>query len=228
MKEYNDQGIILDVIRFKENDQILTVFTEKSGVIKLIAKKKAASGRGLSPLSLGEFRYSPSRVELHRAQEIHIQDTYLGLRSSLERLTAAGRMVKAVAKSQMVGKPAPKLYQLLVCYLENLSQGGQPELFCSSFLLKMFKHEGVWPPPFQCHSCYKALEGASFYGFEPFCKEHAPPGALFFSREEVAVMAVLTESKSLEALKSLTITEALAQKIGQLFDISFRKAVAIN
>ena len=225
-----DEGVIIDAISFKESDQILTVFTERCGVIKLIAKKakKGARAGGVSPLSRGEFRYTKGRGELCRCSDIHIIDSFLSLRSSFDCLTAAGVMVKTIGVSQMVGKPAPKLYQLLLCYLKNLSKGVCPSLFGSSFILKIFKHEGIWPPSLHCHTCYKALEEGYFHGSEIFCWEHAPSGSPFLSREEIAVLAVLTEARSLETLKNLKIEQELAGKIRQLFDISFRKTMAIN
>src|SRR5262249_2066634 len=113
MPKLRIEGVIVKALPFNDYDQILTVFTEQEGMIKLIVKgaysRKRGHGAATSPLIKAEFIYSKGRGELDNCSEISPLNAHLKLRSSWNVLQAAGSMVQAVLHTQQLHKPAPLL-----------------------------------------------------------------------------------------------------------------------
>jgi len=58
-------------------------------------------------------------------------------------------MVKIILKTQLPGKPSPKLYELLLAYLSQLPNFTDVTPLMTSFYLKLLTHEGLvsWASP---------------------------------------------------------------------------------
>lgn len=147
MEVYRTEGVILQTINFQDYDQIISLFTENEGIIKLVVKgarhSKRHQGANIAPLAHAEVVYAKGRSELYQCREITILHPHLNLRNNLPVLTAACDMLQALLSSQQVHEPAPALYALLNYYLDKISAINDPHIFSASFRLKILRHEGL-------------------------------------------------------------------------------------
>ncbi|MEZ5315384.1 MAG: DNA repair protein RecO [Chlamydiales bacterium] len=207
-------GIVLSVLDFQENGRILTVFSP-NGLMKFVAKKRHSPL--FTVLNQGEFVYAIGKGELHRFWDGKILSQYLALRERLESLETAGILVRGIQKSQMLGKPAPQLYQLFCYCLHAISTVDNPFDIASIFLVKTMKHEGLFQTLNQCSICQ--LPPSLRYGGERFCAHHGPKGALELTLEEEKWLIKFTEGRSLKQL--LIEPTNLLDKITILFNQTF-------
>lgn len=140
----SSEGIILHTVPYRNYDQIMTVFTEDRGVIKLFCKKGASQSRRYTPLTKVEFAYRERVSELWSCEELSLLDSYLSLRNRFAHLEAGCRLIQAVYKSQGIGKEAPLLYRLLLYYLDKIPEPEDPFVLVASFKLKLLVHEGLF------------------------------------------------------------------------------------
>ncbi len=208
-------GIVLSVLDFREKDQIVTVFSP-GGLIKFFIRGKR------SPLMVclteGEFVYAEGRGELNRFRDGTIINQNLRLRERFESLEAAGRVVRGVLQSQLLGKAAPDLYQLMRFILRMLPDVEHPEDLATIFLIKALKHEGLFQQSHQCSLCDGATASLR-YGGERFCTQHAPLEALKLTDLEERRLVEVAEGRVLKEL--LTQPLGLQRHVDTLFSQAF-------
>jgi hypothetical protein len=138
------EGIILKVLPFQDHDQIATLITPHSGIVKILLKKNQNNSSAVSPLIRGEFSLWIGKGDLHRCQQWTLIDSYAASRLDMDRLNASCSILKAIRDTQMPGKEAENLYILLIRYLEAINKTPVPLVFASSFLLKLLIYEGLF------------------------------------------------------------------------------------
>lgn len=148
-KEEQAEGIVLRSIPFKDHDRILTLFTKEAGLISLMVKRVKRHTAVATPFCQAEYLYTKSKSDLYRFHDATVLDDHLPLREKLQNLQAGGHIGHAILHSQLPGKPAPKLYQLLVACLKQIPHFPNPHNLVTSFQLKLLTHEGVvsWEDP---------------------------------------------------------------------------------
>lgn len=189
MKEEKTEGIVLRAFAYRENERILTVFTQEAGLISLIVKRLSSSLLSLaSPFCRSEFLYRKGNTDLFRFLDGTPIDYHLFLREKLSHLDSASALAQAILSSQMPHKPAPALYALLLSYLKHLPQFAQPSPLLSSFYLKTLLHEGL------------------------YSADHSP-----FSLEEQKIVHALILCKQFQELEKCDVPAELADKIHRFF-----------
>ena len=189
MKEEKTEGIVLRAFPYRENERILTVFTQDAGLISLIVKRISSSLLSLtSPFCRSEFLYRKGNTDLFRFLDGTPIDYHFFLRDKLSYLDTASALAQAILSSQLPLKPAPALYALLLSYLKHLPHFANPAPLVCSFYLKTLLHEGH------------------------FSLEHAP-----FSQGEQQLVHGLILCKQFQELQKQEIPPALAEKIHALF-----------
>ena len=221
MSNHRTEGIILHTLRFKDYDQIVTLFTPEKGIVKLFFKNALSSknGKGAlsAPLSQVEMIYREGQSDLFSCQEIAPIQQNLRLRNDLDKLDAAFKIIKIVHDSQMPHKPAPPLYKLLLMTLKRLETSPNCPTVAASFLLKLIRHDGLFNIDRHCSHCKVALEDLHVGAGEIFCARHAPPQSIHFTDEEGLLLEILTLCKSYSQVDHEPISDDLQRKIQQLF-----------
>lgn len=195
--EYQAQGVVLQAIEFRDYDQILLIFTREYGLVKLIVKgvrkrqKKGMGGTGYAPLQLVEILYKDSKGEIAQCVEISSVNSYLALRTDLNFLQSSCDILLALRLSQMVGRAAAPLYDLMLFYFEKIPVSPDPFVLSCSFQLKLLKYEGLLS--FQIHH-----EG-------------------LFTKEEEEIVQYLAFCQSYQQLILIDLTEEFRKKVERLF-----------
>lgn len=227
MTKLHIQGIITQVVPFRNYDAILTLFTPEEGLVKFFHKgayspKKQGGASATAPLSVVEVIYTKGRGEMHPCSEVHVLDHHLGLRGQLATLETACELIHTIMATQQQGKGAPDLYRLLLIYLSRLSTSAAPQTLAASFRLKLLRYEGLFAFLSHCSACAMELREAWVYQSEAYCRTHTPPEALSFTEEERGIVELLTFGRDMNQLAALEITGLLSNKVGRLFKDSLR------
>lgn len=219
MDEKRVEGIVLKATPFKEADRILNLFTKEGGVISLyvrrLSKNKPALVNLTTPLCRAEFVFSKGRSDLYRFIDGTIIDMHLELRRSYKHLEVAGKMLQAIASSQMPGKASPELYALLATYLKHLPNFSDANSLWSSFMLKLLKYEGLLALDTKCNLCGKSasriVEG------ESRCVGCADGYSFPFAHEEWETLITLFHAKQFDQIQGLTLEPPFLQTIEALY-----------
>ena len=212
------EGIILHTLPVKDWDLLITVFTSEYGVVKLYYKRgqsiKRKKGALTSPLTCAEFICRKGNSDLIPLSEISIIDIHIELRNTLECLEYSCDWLKLIRSSQLPGKPAPGLYQLLKTFLRVLPDFPNPQALHACFQLKLLKHEGLIELNSSCSVCGAP---AAFQAAEPFCASHFPTDAIPFNKSELGILRTLAFCRSLKDIENERICSSLLEKISRLY-----------
>jgi DNA repair protein RecO (recombination protein O) len=216
------EGIVLRITKYGEGDQIASLFTADHGLIKLIVKgglsirRKQASP--LSPLTRVEVLYKNGKSELHVCTEATPLERFQREEQSYAQLEAACLLARAIDQSQLLEKPAPQLYALLITYLRGLQHSPQCDAWVSSFWLKILKHDGLLDTLEHCTACSEVLVGACIAKGECYCPAHRPLGAQAFSADELTTLQRLLHARSTQVIAETVLTRTLTEKVRVLFE----------
>lgn len=218
MEIKKSEGVILHLLKYGEHDQILTVFTREEGLIKLILKGNSGRKKMKADLLMrAEFIYLRRQNSLMSCREWSLITPYLQLRKSLASLEGACAMAKALLHSQCEQKASPRLYELLIYYLEKLSVAKQPEAFVASFLLKILRHEGLLGLTPHCCVCHQDLTDHYVFKGESYCERDRPPQAIALSPFEAEKIFILAFSRSLALIESQHLHSELQNHVQDIF-----------
>lgn len=224
MSTHRTEGIILQTLKFKDIDQIATVFTPQDGLLKFLIKRAYTSkfGRGTSTalLTRAELVYVRGKNDLYLCQEVSPLNAHPSLRANLNVLEASFDLLKTLLRSQAPHKPAPPLYHLLQTTLERLEQLPDPWSAATSFRLKVLRYEGVFHPTPICSHCESPLSTHYLFHGESFCRSHAPPRSLEFDPDEFALLDHLAHAPTWPSL-AFSLPPHFSTKIIQLFEDHF-------
>lgn len=216
------EGIVLHAIKFKDYDQILTLFTPNLGLLKMLIKgaysRRLGQGANLDILHQAEFVFTKRHNALAVCRERKVLNSNFELRKSLSSLESSCTMAKAVLCSQVEERPADQLYELLKCYLKRISLSNQPAILASSFLLKLLRHEGLFGLTPCCNICSIDLNEYFVYQGECYCSSHSPIEAIPLSIFEAKSLFTLAFSRSFSDIENTPLEPDLEKKIKWLFD----------
>jgi DNA repair protein RecO (recombination protein O) len=223
------EGIILRVIPFRDYDQILTLFTQEAGLIKVLYKGSRSKRRGLQgvclPLNKVEVVYREKNSEIFICQEMTLLDSYAALRRTLSHLEAACDLLQVMARSQLVGKAAPQLYALLCFYLRKIPLTPDLKVSVLSFRLKLLIHEGLANFPLLCSACCQELHPQAYlHHAEWWCEQHHALGSTLWTADELQVLYGLATSQSYQDIFSYSVTGGLQGKMMEFFERRLQNA----
>jgi DNA repair protein RecO (recombination protein O) len=196
-----EEGVILKVTPFQDFHQIIELFSEEGGRLRLLHKGTKSRRILVSPLSIVECIYSHSKrsAGLAQCEELSVIDWQRSLRHELSKIATAASLCQAIRHVFPLEAAAPKIYQLLKKYFQFILEMPEShyDLLVASFRLKLLLHEGLWP-------------------FENMA-------AFSFSSEEVSLLDTLAKTRSSSSLKAIELPPDLCAKIDDLFYSDFFK-----
>ncbi|CAM0117692.1 DNA repair protein RecO [Rhabdochlamydiaceae symbiont of Dictyostelium giganteum] len=146
MSEIKTEGIILKTIPYQEKQTIVTLFTLDQGMVTLFVRqsKKSKHQSLINPLSHIDVVYQRIKTtELLSFKEGLMIENHYFLREKWSFLEAAGKMTSAILFTQLPGKSAPQLYQLLLACLKQIPRFASSSVLITLFYLKLLTYEGV-------------------------------------------------------------------------------------
>lgn len=142
-----DYGIVLNSRPLRENDRIVTVFTEADGKLEVNFKSvRLARGklRALGePVSWGDFRfYLKKGSNFPVCTGGRTLSVFPGIRGDLDALCLALHFCEIVNRLTPAAQPSPEKYGLLLGALETLDSGGAGPWLRQAFTLRVLNLAG--------------------------------------------------------------------------------------
>lgn len=193
-------AIVLKRRDFRENDQMITLYTREKGKITALARGvKKITGKNsafLEPFFYVEAEVVPGKDVHHLAKAIGLE-SYKNVRASLEKSLAAGRVVALVDRLVEDGERDAKIFSLLQHWLDFVNVHDFSVSYLYGFLARLFKIIGFAPSLDKCVVCGKPRA-------EKVSK-------LFFSLTHGGIVCADCRGKSHEsAFAPLSLADALA------------------
>jgi DNA repair protein RecO len=219
MENYlHTQGITLQTIPYRDREKIVTLFSEKNGILSMIVRGislKKTPFALLNPFCLGDFALKKSRGELFSFIEGNPIDENFSLRKDFSYLQAAGLMTKSLLHAHFPHHDESQIYELFKCYLRKIPSFTQAEILARSFQMKFLLHEGLVHLSNRCNICTN--EALFIDSGESVCYKHASPNALSFSQKEMETIHLLSFLRSISLLQQVQMNEELGIKIENIF-----------
>lgn len=171
----HDRCICLRKVEYSETSQILTLFGQEQGIVRVIAKgahrttKQGASkfGGGIDLLDLGQAVFTLDlEKQLGTLTEWKLQDGHLGLRNSLRSLYLAQYAAELVGFLIEEHDPHPELFFRLEQTLQELQTSRSEEAFLS-FELDLLRETGYLAELSTCVACNSPLNDRDPAYFSP-------------------------------------------------------------
>ncbi len=154
------QAIILARRDFRENDQIISLFSEEKGKITALARgvKKIISKNAafLEPFFFVESEVIPGR-ELRYLTKVVGLKSYKNIRADFQKSIIAGRVAIFVDRILEDGQSEPKIFYLLRDWFDFVDGYKAGEGHYYGFIVRLFRILGYEPILEQCVFCKKAM-----------------------------------------------------------------------
>lgn len=169
---FDTEAIILKTLRLGEADKLVTLLSDKRGILKAVAKgsrrPKSGYGSSLEPFTLcriGLFEKKPTiLIRMNHAEIIH---SHRKIRDSLEQIEIASKMVRFILALLPEGEPNHEIFHLLKNGLRQVqTERDRDWLFCA-FEFKCLKFAGYHPRFDHCVGCRGNLEKQPAYFSAP-------------------------------------------------------------
>lgn len=170
-----DRCICLRKVEYSESSQVLLLFGEREGLVRVIAKgahrvtRQGASkfGGGIDLLDLGQavFTIDPAR-ELGILTEWKLENGHLALRRNLRALYLAQYAAELVSVLIEEHDPHPELFLGLVQALADLQTDKTEEAFLA-FELNLLRQTGYLAELSLCRQCNRPLSERDAAYFSP-------------------------------------------------------------
>ncbi len=153
---YRSRAIIIKTMDLRETDKLVTMFTEKEGKLKAVAKgikKPKSSLRAcVQPFCHSAFFFSAGR-ELDLVTQGKLLDFYGDVREDIKRTLYAVYMMELLDKSLMDRVALPGLYATTLAVLHYLNNVNLNLLIIRFFEMKLIMNLGFSPVLNKCVIC---------------------------------------------------------------------------
>ena len=164
MSVQNDQAVVLRLSDYSETSQIVSLFTQRHGQVRLIAKgaRRGAKKRfvpGLDLLEYGEVSFTPAREAgaLGTLTEWRQLDSFSGIRGDLARQYGVYYAAELVSRLTEEYDPHVELFASLLEFLGRSADAGvEPASSVVRFQGMLLKAIGYAPVLRRCVHCGKA------------------------------------------------------------------------
>jgi DNA repair protein RecO (recombination protein O) len=160
---YEAAAFILSSLDYGESDRIVTLFTDRYGKIKGIAKGARRSRKRFANtielFSQTRVIFSRNRADgLFLIEDADVIDHYPNIRDDLEKTLAASYMIELTEQFAVEGKSSIKIFVLLHDFLQYLGCEKFKEEILRFFELRIMQLSGYDPVLGKCVSCHIPLD----------------------------------------------------------------------
>src|SRR4030066_1330831 len=229
MNIFKTRGIVLKSQNFRDSSQILTLYTQKFGKLKLLAKgiksPRSRMAGNLQQFSVVEVVfYKKEEADLHLLSQADLVDPQAEIYKNLTRLSYASAILELVDRLTVEDETHPGLYSILTETLHILT--GIPEdklpVLVWSFALRLASNLGYRPNLAGCSICGKKelKEPYLLFSVEQgglVCRACSEPGSFYLklSRESYEAMKQMLKSTPAE-VERIAVTPKQLQEISEI------------
>jgi len=206
------KGIVLKGQNFRDTSLILTLFTQKFGKLKLLAKgiksPKSRMGGNLQQFSLVEIVfYRKENSELHLLSQVELLDPQEEIYNDLTKLSYASAILELVDRLTVEEETHPGLFSSVAETLDQFKEISEEKLpiLTWSFALRLAANLGYSPNLSGCTICGRKDLNDQFILFSVeqgglVCRNCSAPGSYYLklSKESWQVMMQMLASTGAE------------------------------
>ncbi|WP_279060035.1 DNA repair protein RecO [Mobiluncus curtisii] len=159
MRTFRDAAVVLRTQDLGEADRIVTLLTEKHGLLRCVGRgvRKTTSrlGARLEPFGTVDIQIRWGKSNLHNIEQVEILAPYgRSLANDYARYTAANLMVETLERLTEDSWTNERYYHLTIGALHALATGRhEPSLILDSYLLRLMSLAGWAASCWDCASC---------------------------------------------------------------------------
>lgn len=165
------KGIVVGETQINEGDKILTVYTDKFGIItakapgaKSLKRKDMA---GINMFAFGDYILTENKQN-YTVRECNIITNFFGLKKDIHALGVGCYLLDCVRLTGMPNQPDTEVLRLCLNALYALSENiKNPYLIKAAFEIKLLGIMGVIPEPHICGFCCEEIDESKevYYDF---------------------------------------------------------------
>ncbi|MCD6363654.1 MAG: DNA repair protein RecO [Synergistetes bacterium] len=219
------------MIRWKAKlDKLVIFFTREMG--KLLAIAPGARripnrfGGTMEPLNYGTLMLYLSTSGKYYVKEFSVANSFLGIRSSSNRLSSALSYLFFLNEILPYGVPEAKLFDTTFSFFRELEKGGDPELLRIVALAKALYLLGFLPEFKVCSNCGRALKDAAYLkdsSSGPLCESCSlKSGSFNLGGESIALIRAFQE-KPLSFFKKVNFSPRALNEVFNYLRAVFEK-----
>lgn len=208
MANYKTRGIIIKRSNFGEADRLLTIFTERFGKVKAIAKgarkQQSKLAGNLEPFCLTNFVFAEGR-NLDIVTEAEIINCFFKIRNNLKSINSSFYLAEVIDKLSEERETHLDVFNLLLRTLEKINYLPD-KIILPYFEINFLANIGYQPELYKCLDCGKKItSGGNGFDFSEggvLCKT-CNRNAAKISDEAIKVLRLFLrhDIKLLEKLK---------------------------
>lgn len=224
---YQNNAIILKSIDYRESEKIVTVFTEKEGKIKAIARGTKKPNSSLRACTQ-PFVYSSLYLSRGKNMDIITQgkvlDFFGNCREDISRTLYCIYLMEVLDKSLMEKVKLPELFSITLQVLNHLDKAGLQPLAIRYFEMKLLIQLGYQPVLHKCASCgqkhplynyFSVAEGGVICSE---CRGHLLDNTLIsLSGETLAIIRLLSTAQ-ISILEKLRVSDSAQAQLEHLLE----------
>ncbi|KNZ41575.1 DNA repair protein RecO [Acetobacterium bakii] len=218
------KGLVIKEQAFKEQDKILTIFTEDEGKIQCIARgvRRPKSGLMASTqiFAYSEFVYYPGK-SFGSINQADLIESFYPLRNDLTKMALGAYLLDLMNNAFDFFQKSPEILKLLLHILYYMAQGkAKSDLaLVGAFQMKLVSYLGYRPRLDRCSAC-ESQENLNFFSIENYgllCRDcYSSPGYAYkITDNMVAVLADFLK----EPIKEIKNREYSSEDMMKLNDI---------
>jgi len=166
------RGIVLRTLPFKESSLFCSIFTERFGKLRLVAKgarrPKSKICGTLEPFTLSEvIFYKRESRDVYTLSDAVIIENFQGIRSSQSKFTACEAICEFIDKTTVLEEPNRQLFLETIGFFEKISITDDRIAGYWSLLMlfKLLKFAGLQPHLKDCVRCHSPIFDKSIINF---------------------------------------------------------------
>jgi DNA repair protein RecO (recombination protein O) len=168
MPTHDAEAVVLRQYTLSEADRIIVLFTREHGKLRAVApgakRLKSRIGGCLEPLNHVRIHYYLKEgADLARIRHCETICSYLGKKSSVERLYAYTYMAEIVQEISQENNQNPLLFRLFLATLNACEKAGVRKALLRYFEFWSLKLSGLLPNYAYCSACGKCVKEDGFY-----------------------------------------------------------------
>lgn len=218
MSSYKTRGIIIKRSNMGEADRILTIYTDKLGKIRVVAKGirkiKSKLAGSLELFCLTNFVIAEGRnLDIVTAAEI--EKCFFDLRNNLPKTQKAFYLGELVEKLTEDNDPNEEIYNLLDAVLENINTD-QSDILISFFEFNLLTEIGYHPELMECLNCRTEISESkkNYFNYEHGglvcvkCKK----GEIEISNSAIKLLRLFLKHR-LNSVKKVKISDKILREV---------------
>lgn len=221
------KGLVIREQPYKEQDKILTIFTEEEGKIQCIARGVRRQKSGLLAstqiFAYSEFVYYPGK-NFGIINQSNLIEAFYPLRNDLTKMALASYLLDLMYNAYEFYQKSPELLKLLLHVLFYISGGKAKNdlVLVGAFQMKLVSYLGYRPILETCTAC-QGKQDLSLFSIENngvICNGCREPTAGYLYKLSPAMLELLRDflRQPIKQLKDREIDTAEAIKINDLLD----------